>query len=434
MDEETLIHGGTVVSDTGLSQTDVLVRGQVIAALGSGLLAQPGARRLDANGCLVFPGFIDLHVHVAEKIGGYDLADDFESATRLALQNGVTCLCAFAHQSLGTVEEALDQLLGQARGKAHCDFSVHLAPTRFDEDTHKDLANLARKGARTIKLYTTYREAGLYADPLALRSILELAAKLGLRVLVHCEDDAIVTAFPQRPIEAEVRAIEALSEAVIHSRAKAHVVHVSSPQGLDAARKPRASGLLTVETCPHYLVFDEQRRAEPLGHRYLCSPPLRSLEQKQALVSAVGLGQVDALATDHCPFAQKDKDRHAGDRAQVPRGLPGLGALVPVAFDMFMAQLGPVGLMHLLSRNPARIAGLYPRKGMVAPGSDADLCVLRLDGQESSVRSTLGRAHDPYADRKTTLEIRHVLTRGRCAVLNGQQHGAPMHGRLAWNA
>lgn len=432
MCEERLIRGGSVVSEQGIEPGDVLVRGETIAFVGRDLAVSTGAEVLDARDCWVFPGFIDLHVHVGERIGGYDLADDFESATRLALENGITCLGVFAHQASGSLEDALDALLCQARSKAHCDFIVHLAPTRFDAAMLGEVRRLAARGARSLKLYTTYREAGLFADAAAISTVLTLAAELDLRVLVHCEDDSIVAADPQRPVDAEVRAIESLVQAAQQSGARVHIVHVSSPQGLATAQPGRCTGQVTVETCPQYLCFDERHHTGPQGHRYLCSPPLRSAQQRAALVTAVASNQVDVLATDHCPFTGFDKDRFAANRASVPRGLPGLGALVPIAFELFESSLRPAGLVQLLSSGPARVAGLFPRKGAVKPGCDADLAVLRLPGPRKLVRSTLGQAHDPYANKTTSLEVRHVLSRGRCVVREGKWRGESCHGRLAW--
>jgi dihydropyrimidinase len=432
MTEELVIRGGTLVSERGLTSADVLVRGCFIEAIAPSIEPSVTARTLDARDCLVFPGFMDLHVHVGEKISGYELADDFESATRLALENGITCLGIFAHQGRNKVEDALDEVLDRAREKAHCDFTVHLAPTRFDSETFQSLEQLARRGAKTLKLYTTYREAGLYADPESLRSTLELAARLDLRVLVHCEDDDIVHACPNRPVEAEVGAIEALIEAATPCNAKVHIVHVSSPKGLSAAQSARRRGRLTVETCPQYLYLDESHVDGPNGHRFTCSPPLRSPAQKSELVAAVVRGDVDALATDHCPFHRSDKDRHASQPHRVPRGLPGLGALVPLAFELFESSLGPCGIARLLCSGPARIAGLHPRKGSLMPNSDADIAVLARNRSRRPMRSTSRDAHDPYSHLSTTLEVRHVIARGVPVIADGQWQAKSAQGRLAW--
>jgi len=442
---ELLIANGRVVTETGAFEGDILVRDGRIAAVGGDLASRAGrAPVLDAAGLSVLPGFVDLHVHADDEIGRWTLADDFGSASAAALLGGVTTIVAFATQRPGEqLQACVGRYLAKVAGRSRCDVAFHLTPTgeRWDWAA---LARLAGRGFGTVKLYTTYRQAGLYSSWERLAELMPRLAELGLRLLLHCEDDDTLARVDAsrldlcdpfshtrlRPPGAETEAIERALELARQAGCPLHVVHVSTARGAGLVAAARPLQRVSAETCPQYLFLDEEALRGPDGHRLLCSPPLRDESTRRQLVELVLAGALDVLATDHCPFFRRDKDAVDGDLRAVPCGLPGVGALVPLAFEL-LAGRGEAGLrvlVTMVSAKPARLAGLHPRKGTLDVGADADLVVLDLEGEQRAVRSTLADAHDPWAGYTTRLAFRHVLVRGVEVVRDGRLVDAPPSG------
>jgi dihydropyrimidinase len=418
---------------------DVLVEGRRIAAITEDPALRARDRVIDANGMHVVPGFIDVHVHVADRIGSYELADDLASGTEVAVRNGVTSVFAFATQRPGeTLEQTVERYRERAAGACHCDVGLHLTPTAWPWDWSA-IGRLAAGGVRTIKLYTTYREAGLFTDWERLEGVMRRLAAADLGLLLHCEDDGVlaaaaasgVTPDPREPISraiarpagAEIEAIRRAVELASRTGCRLHVVHVSTAEGAELLVAARRRGApVTCETCPQYLLLSDARLRGGDGHRFLCTPPLRDEAARARLERLMAEGAFDLLATDHCAFRRADKDRWSGDCRSVPNGLPGLGALVPLAYELLVRRhgLGVGELVRRLAENPARLVGLYPRKGALVAGADADVVVLDEHGSARRVVSTLADAHDPWSDRTTTLAVRHVLLRGRRVVRDGR--------------
>lgn len=446
---KTLIRHGRLVLDDRIVASDLLVDGERIAAIGADLPAE-GAKVLDAAGCYVLPGLIDFHTHVDDRIGRFYLADDYEQATRLAIQNGITTLCTFVTQSDGTLRQALDTAMAKARGRCHTDVAWHLTPTTFSEADWEDLEQLARAGFLTFKFYTTYRNAGIYADAARLEEVFRRLGPLGVRFLVHCEDDDRIAAAANeggelrrasaharlRPEAAEVQAIDAVLALAARCYVPLHIVHVSTLAGADRIAEAIADQDVTSETCPQYLWLDETWLDRPDGHRWICSPPLRGQRERfRALAKA---GVFDLIATDHCPFARKDKDDWDGaDIRTIANGLAGLGALPHLAWKLWEDDPDRAAreLALRLSWNPAKRLGYSDRKGALKPGMDADIAVLDPNGPVRPVQSSFADVHEPYPGFTSPLSFRHVLLRGAAAVQNGARvatlppTGVPLQGQ-----
>ncbi|HUK12279.1 MAG TPA: amidohydrolase family protein, partial [Thermoanaerobaculaceae bacterium] len=198
-----------------------------------------------------------------------------------------------------------------------------------------------------------------------------------------------------------------------------HVVHVSTADGAEAVAAARARGVaITCETAPHYLFLDGDKLREPSGHRWLCTPPLRPAATRARLEALAAAGAPDLVATDHCAFRKADKDEWHGDLRQAAFGIAGLGALVPLLFELLVRRHGLTlaALVNSLAANPARVLGAWPRKGAIAVGADADLVVLDPDGPPRPVRSSLAECYETYPNVTTTLDVRHVLVRGRVVL------------------
>lgn len=430
-----LVAGGTVWAPEGPRRADVLIEGGRVARVDDLAGWQGVADVVDATGLHVLPGMIDLHVHVADRIGRFELADDFASASEVALRNGITTFCTFATQRPGeSLADAVARYRSRAEGRCHCHVGLHLTPTVRPWDWD-GLERLVAAGCRTVKLYTTYRDAGLYTDWQEIEDVMWVLAGLGGRMLLHCEDDDVLATVDAsahdlrrpathallRPEVAEIEAVRCAVELSERTGCPLHVVHVSTAEAADVVAGARSRAIVTCETGPQYLLLGEERLRGRDGHRWLCTPPLRCEATRDRLEKLVVAGAVDLLATDHCAFRRADKDDWRGDFRAVPNGLPGLGALVPLAFELLVGRHGlAIGaLAERLAANPARVLGLYPRKGALAVGSDADLVVLDPNAPAHPVVSTLADAYDPWGERRTTLRARHVLLGGRRVVRNG---------------
>ena len=269
---------------------------------------------------LVLPGFIDFHVHLADRIGTFEIADSFFSGSMAAAKTGVTTLINFVTQRPEqSLAGALADGIRKGDGRSFSDFTFHLTPTRFDNETWAEIEMLAFSGYRTFKFYTTYREAGLFVDYDRLETILRQLGPLGVRALVHCEDEAILDRQRRtgldpanarshalsRPKEAESEAVTKVLAAAVETRVPVHVVHVSSPEAVALIHRARTSGAITCETAPQYLYLNEDRLAGPDGHRYICSPPLRREDDRQRLERAAPEAEVFTAALDRELNARK---------------------------------------------------------------------------------------------------------------------------------
>jgi dihydropyrimidinase len=436
----TIIRNGRVVSRGHIQSADVLVEGETIAGIGP-FGSASADRVIDASGCFVLPGMLDFHTHVDDRIGRFDLADTYESAGRVALENGITTLATFVTQGPGeTLRQAMGRAHAKALGRTRCDVLWHLTPTTFGEADPGDMEALLEAGYRTWKFYTTYKAAGIFSSYGMLEGLFRRLGPKGATFLVHCEDDAVIAAVDPRTLDltrahthtllrpeaAETTAIARLVELAAGTGAPLHVVHVSTAAGAQALAEARSRADVSFETCPQYLFLDDGWLARPDGHRWLCSPPLRS--HPEALRRLVREGAADMLATDHCPFCAQDKDQWDGkDLRTYPNGLPGIGALPHLAWKVWEddPDRAALSLAAFLSWNPARRAGLH-HKGALEPGMDADIVVLDPQGPQRPILSTRAQAHEAFPDFTSRLAFRHVLLRGEPKAENGRLlAGAP---------
>ena len=442
----TLVRGGRVVVGQHVTRGDVLLDGGRVTAVGA-VPELAVDRVLDATGAYVLPGLIDLHVHLDDRIGRFYLADDYASGTAAAVLNGVTTVGSFVTQESGeSLAAAMARARAKADGHSHADLFWHLTPTTFADADLAFLRSLPPLGYRTVKLYTTYRDAGIYTDWERMARLFETLTPAGIGFLVHCESDELLPTTPPESLDlgtaaaharlrgahAEADAIARVADLAAATGARVHVVHVSSPEGAAAVAAGRRGGALTCETCPQYLWLDEGYLARPDGHRWMCTPPLRPDPAAQRALARAG--GFDVLATDHCPFRRADKDDWDGrDVRTVANGLPGVGALTHLAWAVWAddPDAAALALGRHLAAEPARVAGLSGRKGTLAPGMDADVVVLDPAGPSRSVRATRADAHDPYPGFTSPLAFRHVVRRGEVVVADDRLV-APDHpgGRL----
>jgi dihydropyrimidinase len=432
---KTLIKNGRLVLEDRLEAGEVLVEDGRILAVGPGLNATAD-RVIDAEGHYVLPGFIDFHVHVDDRIGAFELADTYESGSRIAAVNGITTLCSFVTQPQGeSLIQSIRRARAKARGLSHGDILWHLTPTRFGAEDWADLQQLVGEGYRTFKFYTTYKTAGIFADEGQVDELFLRLGPLGARFLVHCEDDARMATVDLkgldlgapathgrlRPEAAELLAVESLVDLATVRRVPLHVVHVSTSAAAEVLMQTRRNADITCETCPQYLWLDDTWLQRADGHRWLCSPPLRP--GRERFRELAQRGAFDVFATDHCAFRQEDKDTwDRQDIRTVANGLAGLGALPHLVWKLWGddPDRAALEMARRLSRNPAHRAGIGHRKGALQPGFDADLVVLDPSGPERTIASTQADAYETYPGFTSTLAFRHVLLRGEPVASDGR--------------
>ncbi|MCK4303020.1 MAG: dihydropyrimidinase [Candidatus Eisenbacteria sp.] len=444
---DVIISGGEIVSGTSLvlGRGDIAIRGEKIARIAPHVDV-PCRRRIDAKGLLVLPGLIDPHVHTSLPMRGTVSSDDPASATAAALFGGVTTIIDFTEQRAGqNLPESLRDKLSLLAGHAHTDYALHVNVTDFgpgfEERLAADLAAVVRLGAISFKVFPCYSKEGHAISRDHLKTLLKMSDAMGLLVLVHAENDRILLAneekllatgqiaprdYPRsRPPRAEARAISDVIEAARAVDAAVYFVHVSTAGGLKriVAGRQRASKPIYLETCPHYLILDESVYTGLDAAQFMVAPPLRAPEHREALLKGLGRGHVDVVATDHCPFLRNQKDRPGAPFTEIPNGLPGVETRLALLFTIaVMPRLITLErLVDLTSTNPAMIMGLYPRKGCIRPGSDADLVLFDPNTQWTIQPSGLHMNTDfsPHDGFKATGQVRTVLLRGKVVLENG---------------
>lgn len=433
-----LIRNGTLVLPDGPKRADLRVEGGTIARIAPRLPAGD-AEVLDAAGKLVFPGFIDTHTHFA---GIEHLADDFASGTRAAVVGGTTTVLDFATQERGgTLTQALERWHAYADGRCSCHYGFHMAVTDWNPAVRAEFSAMTAAGVTSYKIYLAYD--ALRVSDAAAYEIVRAAAAEGAVVGAHCENGDLVSegvaaqkargclspaAHPaSRPDAAEGEAVTRWLTIGELAGAPVNIVHLSTGRGLEAVRAARARGqALYVETCPHYLLLDESRYGLPgfEGAKYVCSPPLRGRDDCGTLWTAVEQGEVDTLGTDHCAFNFRGgKDLGRADFSKIPNGLPGVETR-PVLFythGVAAGRVSEVGMAHLLAENPARLFGMYPRKGVLKEGSDADIVIWDTEytGRITAAGQFQRVDYTPYEGMATVGRADTVVLGGEVAVRGG---------------
>jgi len=445
-----LIRGGTLVTPDGCFPGDVAIEDESIVAVGAGLRMTESYNVLDARGCLVLPGLIDCHTHIALNTGIYQTADDWEIGTRTAACGGITTVVDYATQFSGqTLRQAVESRWAEAEGKACIDYGLHCMVTDLPRGREEELGDLLRMGVPSVKLYTTYRP-NYYADDDLLLRLLRASASAGLLVTIHCENDALVTAATADLIERHQttwqyhgRARPALAEQEAAQRAlflaeaagaPVYIVHCSSGHTVELVRQARGRGQAAfAETCVQYLLLDDSRYNSEHPEWYILQPPLRDKADTASLWRLIAEGAVSTIGTDHCDYTVTQKTA-VNNFTQTPGGLPGMETLLPLLYTCGIVEgrLTWDQLARLVAANPARIFGLYPRKGILAPRADADIVVFDPRG-ESTLQA--GKLHNmagytPYEGWCVQGSIKMTISRGQIIYEDGQFNGTPGRGRF----
>jgi dihydropyrimidinase len=389
-----LIKGGIVITEKGEILADVAIDNQRISAVGSDLPSSPGRITLDATGKYVLPGVIDAHTHFALRSRGTITADDFESGTKAAICGGVTTVIDFADQIPGlSLAQAAQARIDEAKPHVATDFALHMTMTKAPDNLDRELEDLLKLGVGAVKLFTTYRAAGYLLEKDVFIRVSKAAHRAGLLVTVHAEDNDFVESLEaqmkaagktapsyhaaSRPREAEALAIKNTASILGEAGLPVYFVHVSSGPGLEAVREARGKGYsIYAETAPHYLILTSRVYTGDNAREFIMTPPLRESCDIDALWDGVLSREFHVIATDHCSFTRKQKAQGTSCFDTLP-GIPGVETLLPLVHHEGVARRGmPLSeLVRMLSYDPARLFGLYPRKGVITPGADADIVI-----------------------------------------------------------
>jgi dihydropyrimidinase len=451
-DMRTLVAGGTVVTAADTARADVLIDGERVAAVAApGAAAAAADRVINASGRYVIPGGIDAHTHMELVTPHAVASDDFATGTAAAAWGGTTTIIDYAGHDYGEpLLAGLERWQAKAAGKAHIDYGLHMMIKEVSEQVLADMGRLAAAGVTSVKLFMAY--PGVYmVDDGALLRALRRAAGLGILVAVHAENGPAIEACVSELVAAgktspvyHARSRPAALEAEATGRAVTlarlagsplYIAHLSAAAALAAVHAGRDAGAAVyAETCPQYLYLDETDLARPgaEGGKYVCSPPLRTEADTQALWHGLRRGDLDVVATDHCPFTFADKRRGLADFRTIPNGLPGVEDRVTLVYQgVAERRLSLNRWVDVIAAAPARLFGLYPRKGTIAPGSDADLVVFDPDAEWviGAAGHHMNVDYSCYEGLAVRGRPELVMQRGQVLVEGGTFGGKPGAGR-----
>lgn len=447
-----LIRNGTLVNADGRRPADVYCEDGLIARIEEGIEPRAGDEEIDAAGRYVIPGGVDPHVHLSLRVAGTVSADDFVSGTAAALAGGTTTVIDFVHPERGeNWIEALAERRREAEG-ALADYALHMAITWWGEPSRDWVRRcVEREGIPSFKTYMAYQDTVGLRDADLLRAM-EAVAEAGGTVIVHAEHADLVEHLRERfaargdlaprfhalsrPPAAEG---EATARAIVLAAAtgvRLYVFHVTCRDAVEAIGRARWQGLpVAAETCPHYLLLDDSRYDGPgfEGADYVCAPPLRPRAHQEALWEGLGAGILDVVSTDHCPFDRGQRRRGERDFRLIPGGLAGVEHRLTLLFHHGVAEgrLSLERFVDLVAAAPARLFGLYPRKGAIVVGSDADLVVWDADARQTLSAATHHHRCDssPFEGFEVSGLPAVVVAAGRVAWREGELAARPGDGR-----
>ncbi|MBS5196796.1 MAG: dihydropyrimidinase [Clostridiales bacterium] len=437
-----LLKNGTLVSGEGTEQKDILIEGEKIVKIAPHI-EDGDAEEINVEGKLLFPGFIDGHTHFDLEVAGTVTADDFETGTKAAISGGTTLVIDFASQDKGghTLKEGLEKWNKKADGKCSCDYSFHMSIVEWNEETEKEIQDMIEEGITSFKLYMTY--PAMMVEDRDLYKILKKLNECGCFAGVHCENAGVIDALIEeakkegrlgpenhplvRPDTMEAEAVHRLLVIAKEAGAPVMVVHLTNKKAYEEIVKARENGqTVFAETCPQYLLLDDSAYSKPDfgGAVYVCAPPLRKKEDQDCLWKALANGQIQTVATDQCSFTLEQKAMGKEDFTKIPGGLPGVqtrGTLL-YTYGVREGKITVEQMCRLLSENPAKLYGVYPKKGALLEGSDGDIVVF--DPEKESVISAKTHAYNtdnnPFEGFALHGDIDKVFLRGNLVVEGGK--------------
>jgi dihydropyrimidinase len=454
----TLIRSGRIVTAVDDYVGDILIDDEVIVLIGRDLEVQAD-RVIDASGKLVLPGGVDPHTHMEMPLAGTETIDTFTSGTAAAAKGGTTTIIDFPVQSRGqSLVEALDRWQAKLEvNKPVIDVGFHMIISDLQGGRMQDVPTLVKEGVTSFKLFMAYK-GSLMVDDETVFQALSVAGEQGMLTMMHAENGGVIDVLVRRAIEAgkigpkyHASTRPALAEAeAVHSavaiaemaEAPIYIVHLSAERSLQHVAEARGRGQYAyAETCPQYLFLDESVYEAPdfEAAKYVFTPPARAKENQDALWRGLAFDDLSVISTDHCPFCFKgQKEMGAADFSKIPNGGPGVELRLQMVYDggVRTGRISLNRMVDLLSTTPAKLFGLFPRKGTIAVGSDADIVVFDPERSDTiSVRNQVSKVdYCAYEGRQVTGVPEVVLSRGTVVYEGGKVTGQPGHGSFVRRA
>lgn len=456
---KVLISGGTVVNASGPIAADVLVDGEIIAGLcvrgstNSSEWAKSADRIIDATGQLVIPGGIDGHTHMEMPFGGTQSADTFETGTRAAAFGGTTTIIDFAIQSKeSSLRESLDKWHAKADGNCAIDYGFHMAMSDVNQQTLKEMDLLVDEGITSFKLFMAYPGV-FYSDDGEILRAMQQAAKNGATIMMHAENGIAIDVLVAQALERGevdpryhgltrpgILEAEATHRAIQLARvagAPLYIVHLSATEALQEVAVARDRGQsVFAETCPQYIFLSDEDMAREgfEGSKYVCSPPLRPRSYQPELWRGLRTDDLSVVSTDHCPFCFKDqKELGLGNFSKIPNGLPGVEDRVSLIFQgVDQGEISLARWVDVVSTTPARMFGLFPHKGVIAPSADADIVLFDPNSPRAISAAThhMNVDYSAYEGIEVKGKVTTVLARGVVVIEDDKYVGTPGSGRF----
>jgi dihydropyrimidinase len=449
---DTIIRGGTVATANGEQQADLFLDHGIIVGIATDQVNGSAKREIDARGLLVMPGLIDPHVHFQMPFMGTETRHDFFNGTVAAAFGGVTTIIDFAFQERGgTALDAVRARQALADGRACIDYSFHAIFTDVNHETPHQLEELVEAGIATWKVFMAYRRMGIMVDDGGLLALLEASSRLPCVGIVHAENASIIEFLIDRflaegktsaryhalsrPTLAEAEAVGRAARLAGAAQNPLYIFHVSSADALAEIRAARGRGWpIYAETCPHYLCLDASLYERPDGYNWCMSPPLRAQADRDALWQALADGTISVVSTDDASFDAESKRRGSESFDKIPNGIPGVESRLSLLYSEGVAK-GRIDLPRLVAltaTNPARLVGLYPRKGQIAVGADADLVLLDPTRRAtlSVETSRMRTGWHPYEGMEVTGVPMMTIAAGQVIAEEGEFKGRMGAGRF----
>jgi len=434
-----LIKNGRIVTATDDYHGDVFIRGETVVAVGQGLDDENADRIIDAHGLLVMPGGVDPHVHLDMPFMGTFSSDTHETGTRAALFGGTTTVIDFVLQKQGhSLKEALTEWQGRATGTAVGDYSFHMAVTDYNDSTQKEIRQMVEEeGITSFKTFMAYKGA-LMIDDRQMTALMQEVRRQGGLVTVHATNGDMIDYliakhrgegklsplyhYLSQPEVTEAEASGRFADISNYTGCPGYIVHMTCEGALNAVRNAtRRNQKVFVETCIQYLLLDANLYERDFeGAKWVMSPPLRQKKDQETLWAGINQGLVNVVATDHCPFMWKQKLMGEKDFSRIPNGHPAIENRMELLYSEGVHK-GRISLnkyVEVACTNPAKIFGMFPRKGTIAPGSDADILILDPNAKHSLSASThhMNVDYSAYEGWELTGKVHTVLLRGKVAI------------------
>ena len=445
-----LIKNGTIVTASDTFSGDILLKDEKIEGIAS-RINSPADEVIDAEGKYVIPGGIDAHTHFQLPVKGTVSADGFRSGSMAAACGGVTCFIDFAHQVPGeSPMKAIDERIEEAYGNTCIDYGLHLGIADFNENVLKEVPQYIERGIPSFKLYMIYAKEGWMSNDAVIYAMLEAVREHGGIITVHAENPFLIDFFVDRmvaegkidikwhprsrPDFVEVEAIRRALYLTEVTESRIYIVHISTGEGAALVAEAKGRGVMAFgETCPQYLLLNEELYNREDGHLFLTCPPLRKETDNLALWKGLSMGALQVVGTDTCTFTREQKEKGKDNFTKLPGGMPGIETLVPLMFSEGVSK-GRISLnqwVELISTNPAKLFGLL-HKGSLVPGNDADVVVFDPEKEVKLIPENLHYNVDysPYDTLTVKGWPQVTLSRGKVIYREGQFLGDMNYGKF----